>query len=51
MLKGMAWLYLALQTFNTLNSNLKFESERVVPLLSIEHMLVCWLVGVLDDVE
>jgi hypothetical protein len=29
----------ALQTFNTLNSNLKFESERATPLLSIEHML------------
>jgi hypothetical protein len=29
----------ALQTFNTINSNLKFESERVVPLLSIERVL------------
>jgi hypothetical protein len=38
----------ALQTLNSLNSNLKFESERVVPLLSIEHMLD---VLALDDVE
>ena len=30
---------LALQSFNTINSNLKFESERVVPLLSIERVL------------
>jgi hypothetical protein len=29
----------SLTTFNTINSNLKFESERVVPLLSIECVL------------
>jgi hypothetical protein len=39
MLKGMASALLSLQTFNTLNSNLQFESERVAPLLSIECML------------
>jgi hypothetical protein len=39
MLEGMASSLLALKKFNTLNSNLKFESERVAPLLSIEHML------------
>jgi hypothetical protein len=39
MLEGMASALPALQTFNTLNSNLKFESERVVPLLSIERVL------------
>jgi hypothetical protein len=35
----------SLQSFNTINSNLKFESERVVPLLSIEcalDVLVGW---------
>jgi hypothetical protein len=35
----MDFYSLALQTFNTLNSNLKFESERAVSLLSIEHVL------------
>jgi hypothetical protein len=44
MLEGMASALPALQTFNTLNSNLKFESERDAPLLSIERVL-----GVLDS--
>jgi hypothetical protein len=39
MLEGMASALPALQTFNTLNSNLKFESERDAPLLSIERVL------------
>jgi hypothetical protein len=39
MLEGMALALPALQIFNTLDSNFKFESDRVVPLLSIEHVL------------
>jgi hypothetical protein len=51
MLKGMALALPALQTFNTLNSNLKFESERDAPLLSIEcelDVLAGWHVASLE---
>jgi hypothetical protein len=39
MLEGMASDLRALQQLISFNSNLKFESERDAPLLSIERML------------
>jgi len=51
MLEGMTSAPSALQTVNTLNSNLKFESERVGRLLSIEcvlGVLVGWCLMTLE---
>jgi hypothetical protein len=39
MLEGMAFGSTSLTIIKYIFSNLKFESERVAPLLSIEHVL------------